>query len=137
MKNIILLLPVVLLAVVLSAAAQTTNSGPATDDWLLKIYTNTATTSTNLSSDWLTRPLSLVDCLNIALGQNATILKAKNDLESQYGLVVQTRAIALPQLTGDRPVSRYTETRAIESIPGTATPNQNWNGRAANQPDHI
>ena len=38
---------------------------------------------------------------------------------------MQTRAIALPQLqaTGQY---RYTETRAIESVPGTSAPNQNW-----------
>lgn len=68
--------------------------------------------------------MSLADSINIALQQNPTILKGKNDLEAQYGVVVQTRAVALPQLqaTGQY---RYTETRAIESIPGTATPNQN------------
>ncbi len=74
---------------------------------------------------WLTRPLSLADCLNIALAQNATILKAKNDLEAQYGVVVQTRAVALPQLqaTGQ---FKDTDPSAIESFPGTSTPNQNW-----------
>jgi outer membrane protein len=81
--------------------------------------------STNDLPAWLTRPLSLGDSINVALQQNPTILKGKNDLEAQYGVVVQTRAVALPQLqaTGQY---RYTETRAIESIPGTATPNQNW-----------
>ena len=39
-------------------------------------------TNTSLPG-WITRPLSLTDCLNIALSQNATILKAKNDLEAQ------------------------------------------------------
>jgi len=75
--------------------------------------------------DWLSRPLSLADSLNLALQQNDTILKAKNDLEAQYGVVVQTRAVALPQLlaTGQY---KYTESRALDSIPGTATPNQNW-----------
>jgi len=47
---------------------------------------------------WLTRPLSLADALNTALQQNATILEAQNDLEASHGLVVQTRAVALPQL---------------------------------------
>ena len=37
--------------------------------------------NTNLLA-WLTRPLPLMDCLNLALQQNATILKAKNDLEA-------------------------------------------------------
>ena len=47
---------------------------------------------------WITRPLSLTDSLNLALQQNATILKAKNDLEASHGVVVQTRAVALPQV---------------------------------------
>ena len=51
------------------------------------------------SAAWLTRPLSLADALNTALTQNATILKAQNDLEASHGLVVQTRAVALPQVT--------------------------------------
>jgi outer membrane protein len=84
-----------------------------------------AAADTNAAPSWLTRPLSLADCLNIALEQNATILKAKNDLEAQYGVVVQTRAVALPQLqaTGQ---FKDTDPSAIESFPGTSTPNQNW-----------
>lgn len=83
-----------------------------------------AAQDTNAAS-WLSRPLSLVDSLNLALAQNDTILKAKNDLEAQYGVVVQTRAVALPQLqaTGQY---KYTDARAINSIPGSAAPEQNW-----------
>src|SRR5208337_986992 len=76
---------------------------------------------------WLTRPLSLADCLNIALQQNATILKARNDLEASYGVVVQTRAIALPQVqaTGQY---KDTDRNAIENFPNApSSPNQNWN----------
>jgi outer membrane protein TolC len=86
-------------------------------------------TNTSLPG-WITRPLSLADCLNIALQQNGTILKAGNDLDAQHGVVVQTRAVALPQLqaTGQY---KDTERRAIESFPsgtnGTTQPNQNWN----------
>jgi len=81
--------------------------------------------STNAMPSWLTRPLSLADSLDIALQQNDTILKARNDLEAQYGVVVQTRAVALPQLqaTGQY---KYIDSRALDSIPGTTTPNQNW-----------
>src|SRR5476651_1623031 len=82
---------------------------------------------TNAAPGWLTRPLSLADCLNIALAQNATILKAKNDLEAQYGVVVQTRAIALPQVTA---TGQYKDTdrNAIENFPNApSSPNQNWN----------
>ena len=126
MKKNLLALPLTLLAVGLSAPAQDTNSAPATNNWLLNIYTNGIAQSTNSAPDWLTRPLSLADCLNIALAQNATILKAKNDLEAQYGVVVQTRAIALPQLTATGQY-KYTDPSAIENFPGTMVPNQNWN----------
>lgn len=73
------------------------------------------TTSTNLPG-WMTQPLSIVDALNLALQQNATILKAQNDLSASYGLVVQTRAIALPQLTASGQY-KDTEPTAIETIP--------------------
>jgi outer membrane protein len=82
---------------------------------------------TNSAPPWLTQPLSLADALNIALTQNPTILKAKSDLEAQYGLVVQTRAVALPQLIASGQY-KYTQPEAIEDFPGTtASPNQNWN----------
>ena len=84
-------------------------------------------TNTSLPG-WITRPLSLTDCLNIALSQNATILKAKSDLEAQQGVVVQTRAIALPQLQA---TGKYTDTdqRLLQEPPGFSYPQpyQNWN----------
>jgi len=97
----------------------------------LNAAAQSANTSTN-SPGWITRPLSLTDCLNLAFQQNATILKARNDLEASYGVVVQTRAIALPQLqaTGQY---KDTEPSAIENFPGPpgtpgiVPPNQNWN----------
>src|SRR5450631_3207018 len=77
--------------------------------------------------DWLTRSLALADCLNIALAQNPTILKAKSDLESQYGVVVQTRAIALPQVQATGQYKK-TDPSAIENFPGSGRqPSQNWN----------
>jgi outer membrane protein TolC len=90
---------------------------------------NTTAQNTNTSlPGWITRPLSLTDCLNIALSQNATILKAKSDLEAQQGVVVQTRAIALPQLQA---TGKYTDTdqRLLQEPPGFSYPQpyQNWN----------
>jgi outer membrane protein TolC len=94
--------------------------------------TNGPTAPANLPA-WITRPLTLADALNIALQQNGTILKAKNDLEATYGVVVQTRAIALPKLqsgTLEGP-SEYTakDQGLVEKIPGVTQPfpNQNWN----------
>jgi outer membrane protein TolC len=98
---------------------------------LIYLAWNTTAQNTNTSlPGWITRPLSLADCLNIALQQNGTILKAGNDLDAQHGVVVQMRAVALPQLqaTGQY---KDTERSAMESFPtgtnGTAQPNQNWN----------
>lgn len=92
---------------------------------------NTTAQNTNTSlPGWITRPLSLVDCLNVALSQNATILKARNDLEASQGVVVQTRAVALPQV---RATGNYTDTdpNAIDKFPittpGFAQPHENWN----------
>jgi outer membrane protein TolC len=87
---------------------------------------NAATNSTA----WLTQPLSLMSALNTALQQNAAILKGKNDLEATYGIVVQTRAVALPQVqaTGKYTDSEITTLQA-PPIPGFSypLPNQNWN----------
>jgi outer membrane protein TolC len=96
--------------------------------WLSLVlgFTFAAAAQTNTPS-WLSRPLSLADSLNIALQQNDTIREAKNDLEAQYGLVVQTRAVALPSLqaTGQY---KDTDRNAIENFPGAMpSPNQNWN----------
>src|ERR1017187_437185 len=90
------------------------------------------TTAQNTNADlpgWITRPLSLTESLNLALQQNATILKAKNDLEASQGVVTQTRAVALPRLqaTGQY---KDTDPHAIENFPiagAPALPHQNWN----------
>jgi outer membrane protein TolC len=95
---------------------------------LMGLIWNLTAQNTNAGlPDWITRPLSLADSLNIALQQNATILKARNDLDAQYGVVVQTRAVVLPQLqaTGQY---KDTDRNAIENFPGIpSTPDQNWN----------
>src|ERR1043166_2599508 len=46
----------------------------------------------------LTQPMSLTDAMNLALRQNPNILRAQKDLQVTQGVVVQTRAIALPKL---------------------------------------
>ncbi len=78
---------------------------------------------------WLTEPLSLADAINFALRQNSEILKAEQDLQATYGLVVQTRAVALPKIrfTGD-----YTATDAIETFPGLGIAIQNEQNWSAN-----
>ena len=112
-------------------AAQDTNLPPQAGD----TYSLTWNAATNFvveggdtnSPGWLTQPLSLLNALNIALQQNATILKARSDLEASYGIVVQTRAIALPQLLANGQY-KDTDRQAIEDYPHAApSPDQNWN----------
>ncbi|MGE4182725.1 MAG: TolC family protein [Limisphaerales bacterium] len=47
---------------------------------------------------WPDRPLSLVDCLNLAEAQNGALAAAKKDLEASAGVVLQTKAILLPRV---------------------------------------
>jgi outer membrane protein len=86
-------------------------------------------TGTNLPA-WLTRPLSLADAMNTALEQSATILEARNDLEASHGVVVQTRAVALPHVQANSQY-KYTDPSDIEPISfedfSITTPDQNWN----------
>jgi len=81
------------------------------------------------STAWLTQPLSLMGALNTALQQNAAILKGKNDLEASYGIVVQTRAVALPrvQATGKYADNEITTLQAPPGVPPYPQANQNWN----------
>ena len=83
------------------------------------------------STTWLSQPLSLIQALNTALQQNPTILKAQDELNASYGVVVETRAIALPQVQG---TGKYTDSEitTLQQPPlpsGYTYPqaNQNWN----------
>ncbi len=77
---------------------------------------------------WSTRPLSLADALNTALAQNATILKAQNDLEASQGIVVQTRAVALPTVRANGQYADE-ELTLVQNFPapGIMSPHQSWN----------
>ena len=73
-------------------------------------------------------PIALADALDIALQNNAAILKAKSDLEATHGVIMQTRAVALPKvgLSGN-----YTarDPNAVETFPSprpVLVPAQNW-----------
>ena len=81
----------------------------------VRAATNATSVATNLPA-WLTRPLALADCLDLALQQNGTILKAKSDLEASYGVVVQTRAIAIPKVQATGNYTDY-DPSAIDRFP--------------------
>jgi len=65
---------------------------------------------TNVGSSRLLRPLSLAEALDLALQQNSAIHKSAADLEATYGVVTQTRAIALPRVTVSGSYSANQET---------------------------
>jgi len=50
------------------------------------------------SHRFITQPLSLAGALDLALQQNPNILRAKKDLEAAQGVVIETRAVALPKV---------------------------------------
>jgi outer membrane protein TolC len=63
------------------------------------------------SPDWLSKPLALEDCIDLALRQNSAIRKSESDLEAAHGVILQTRSIAIPKIratgnfTGSDPAS--------------------------------
>jgi outer membrane protein TolC len=78
----------------------------------------------------LTAPMSLADALNIALKQNPTVLRAQKDLEASQGVVIQTRAIAIPKLQSRGNYSAVQSSdvdKPPEPIPGfTFGTEQSW-----------
>jgi len=56
--------------------------------------------------EWLQVPLSLTDCLNIALENNSDIKKSKFDVEKSIGLSISNKAIVIPKVTGSIGVTR-------------------------------
>ena len=99
------------------------NFAPFVTAVLLAVNSSRAA-DTNLPA-WLTRPLSLPDALNTALLQNATILKAKNDLEASQGLVIETRAVALPHVSASGNY-KATDPAAVETFGTINQPVENW-----------
>ncbi|HEY3863239.1 MAG TPA: TolC family protein [Verrucomicrobiae bacterium] len=77
------------------------------------------------------QPMSRADAVQIALRQNSAILKGKADLRASYGIEMQLRAVALPQVTAGGGYN-YEQPALIESFPTFSNfsltfPNQNWN----------
>ncbi len=84
------------------------------------------TGTTNGIPGWLSEPLALTDAINVALEQNAAILKRQQDVEAAHGIIVQTRAIVMPKLQSG---GKYEYTDAIEPSPlgFPFQQEQNWN----------
>ena len=84
------------------------------------------TAGSNSTPTWISQPLSLAEAVNIALRQNGSIRRGQSDLEAAYGVVVQTRAIALPTL---RATGSFQATSLAETFPFPNSPppqEQSW-----------
>jgi outer membrane protein len=85
--------------------------------------------STNVPG-WITQPLSMVDALNLTLKQNSGLQKARADLEASRGLVIVTRAVALPTISASGNAQRESQSliqKFTGSGPGFLSPRDNWN----------
>ena len=127
-------LALLLTGTILSAGlvfAQTYSTLPVSTN---SVSTNVASVTTAISTNapgWLKQPLSVVDALNLTLQQNSTLQKARADLEASRGLVIQTRAVALPTVSASGNVQRESrsliETFGTNNGPGFLSPRDNWN----------
>ena len=88
---------------------------------------STSPVSTNVPG-WVTQPLSIVDALNFTLKQNSGLQKARADLESSRGLVIETRAVALPTVTASGKFTKEDQ-GLIQKFPGVNAvfPDESWN----------
>ncbi len=106
---------------------------PSTNPPTVSAGTNAVPLSTNRGGPIFptlpSRARGLAECLDIALQQNAAILKSKDDLEASYGVVVQTRAVALPKLqgTGQYQYTDQLESLSVEGASVTFERQQAWN----------
>jgi TolC family type I secretion outer membrane protein len=62
--------------------------------------------------------LTLTDCLDLALKQNPSVLKAREEIRRTKGVIVEARAPAIPQVNASGNYSRI-DRNAIDSFPGT------------------
>jgi outer membrane protein len=62
--------------------------------------------------------MTLQDCIDLALRQNPTILKAQEEIRRTHGVIVEARAAAIPQITAGGQYQRI-DRNAIDAFPGT------------------
>jgi outer membrane protein len=81
-----------------------------------------------VTNNFVPQPLSLADAVNLALQRNPNILRAQKDLEAVRGIVIQTRAIAIPKLVagGNFSAAQSTDVDMITAPGITFGTDQNW-----------
>jgi outer membrane protein len=87
-----------------------------------------ASDSPTATNTFIPQPLSLADAVNLALQRNPNILRAQKDLEATRGVIIQTRAIAIPKinLTGDFSAAQASDVDMITAPGITFGTDQNW-----------
>jgi outer membrane protein len=65
----------------------------------------------------LPQTLTLQDCLDLALKQNPSILKAQQEIRRTQGVIIETRAPAVPQITASGN-GQIIDSHSIDSFPG-------------------
>jgi outer membrane protein len=85
-----------------------------------------------VSTNFFSKAISRADAVDLALHQNTAILKGKADLRSSYGIQIQLRSIALPQLTASGGYNAQAQSLVQSfAIPSAFSsyfqfPDQNW-----------
>ncbi|MGZ4987035.1 MAG: TolC family protein [Limisphaerales bacterium] len=90
---------------------------------------------TNVSTNLLNRPLSRHDAVEIAMGQNSTILRGRADLRATHGVEMQLRSAVMPRVAITGFYNAEDPALANEPFPGFATkvfplPDQTWQADA-------
>jgi outer membrane protein TolC len=87
-----------------------------------------AAPSSSATNAFIPQPLSIADAVNLALGRNPNILRAQKDLEVAQGVIIQTRAIAIPKvnLGGSFAAAQPSDVDTFNSPTFTFGPDQNW-----------
>jgi outer membrane protein TolC len=83
------------------------------------------------TNNFLTQPISLADAVNLALTQNPNIRRAQKDLEASQGVVIQTRAIAVPKLrmSGEYDSKQKSDVDIISTNGFTLGADKNWDAQ--------
>ena len=82
------------------------------------------------STNAVPETLKLQDCINLALQQNPTILKAREEIRRNQGIIVEVRAQAFPQVTASGSYEGI-DRHAIDAFPFSAS------GSATNNPSTL
>ena len=95
---------------------------------LVSVPLSQASPSVSATNTFIPQPLSLADAVNLTLQRNPNILRAQKDLEVAQGVIIQTRAVAIPKvnLSGSFAAAQPSDVDTVVSPIFTFGPDQNW-----------